>query len=198
MPLPAPVVAASTPTHLPDELWLHILTHLPAKDVWASARPLTPQLTRLCEELATSTNTMRNFTVGISFSLGAGARHRWYDIRGTLTFSFQRFSEYNARYVLFGACLAHPSACYGRAMEKWRGICGGGGGGEDGAEGLGLREEWRVQYGYEGDVKVVRLPKLIVASEADGGGVWCDWRELFDAYYGVLRGDAAAEGGQGG
>ncbi|KAK5123896.1 hypothetical protein LTR85_002092 [Meristemomyces frigidus] len=165
--------------HIPDELWLHILTYLAPKDIWSSARPINQQLTRICSDLLLTDEIMRKFTVGVSISLGAGTRHRWYDIRGTLTFSFQSFSKHNGQYALFGACLAHPSACYDRAMEKWKRMS---------ADGLGERQEWRVQHGYEGDLKYVRLPKLIVAAEQDGGGVWCDWREMFDAYFGVLEG----------
>lgn len=170
-----PAVVAA-PIHLPDELWLHIVSYLEPKDIWSSARPINQQLTRICSNLLLTDEQMRKFTIGISFSLGAGAHHRWYDIRGTLTFSYHSFSKSNPQFALFSACLAHPSACYDRAIQKWKGMSSGS---------LGEKEMWRLQHGYEGQVKVVRLPKLVVASEEDGGGVWCDWRELFDACFGA-------------
>lgn len=33
--------------------------------------------------------------------------------------------------------------------------------------------------GSEGQLKTVRMPKLIVSSK----GAWCDWRELLSAYF---------------
>lgn len=63
-------------------------------------------------------------------------------------------------------------------MERWHQIA---------AKGVGPDVEWSVQFGYQGEVKDVRLWKLVVANAGSGGdagdGVWCDWREMLDAYF---------------
>lgn len=123
----------------------------------------------------TKNGILEKFTVGLQFSLGSGAHHRWYDVRGTITFSFQSLHRHNPQYGEFGACLVHPHACFDRAMERWKRMS---------AEGLGAQNDWRVQYGYEGQLRVVKLPSLVVK---DGDGVWCDWKEMFDAYFGAAN-----------
>lgn len=110
-----------------------------------------------------------SFTVGVQFSLGSGAHHRWYDIRGSLTFSFTGLSKQDPRYGKFGACLVHPHACFGRAMQKWKEICS-----------AGKPQSWRVQRGLQGEMRTVRLLKVILD---EANEVRCDWRELLDAYF---------------
>ncbi|EMC91394.1 hypothetical protein BAUCODRAFT_326680 [Baudoinia panamericana UAMH 10762] len=156
--------------HLPDEIWLQILNYLPPLDIWRSVHLTNTQLASAAEE-AMLKRIIESFTIGLSFSLGAGSRHRWYDIRGTITFQFKEINKHNPQYVLFGSLRVHPDHAYSRAMERWKRMS---------ADGLGGRQEWRVQYGDEGPLKMVRLPKLIVA---DKEGIFCDWKELFDVYF---------------
>lgn len=63
-------------------------------------------------------------------------------------------------------------------MEQWRQIT---------PTGVVSNIEWAVQFGYQGEVKDVQLRKLVVANRESGRdageGVWCDWREMFDAYF---------------
>jgi len=160
--------------YLPDELWLRILHHVPPQDIWLGVRPINKQLAA-CAEDAVTGEPISKFTVGITLSLAAGQHHRWYDVRASITFTFKEFNERNAQYALFGNCLVHPQNCHDRTMEKWNQIT---------AKGLGDRQEWKVQHGYEGDMRTVRLPRLVVA---DGEGVWCDWKELFDAYFSTSK-----------
>lgn len=109
----------------------------------------------------------------MQFSLGTGSHHRWYDVRGNITFTFRQFNRFNDQYALFGECLVHPQGAYARAMEQWKRIC---------VNGVGERVEWKVQEGFSGEVRAVRLPKLVI--EGEGRGLYVDWREMFDAYYG--------------
>jgi len=117
-------------------------------------------------------------SIGLKTSLGAGTHHRWYDVRGTITFSFQHFNRHDLQYAFFGAPLVHPQSCTARAMEQWRQIA---------ATCVGPNIEWAVQFGYQGEVKDVQLRKLVVANGESGrdagDGIWCDWREMLDAYF---------------
>lgn len=160
-------------TFLPDELWVHILQYLSARDAWKSARLVNRQLSRIILEQLTSAKHMSRFSIDISVSLGSGSHHRWYDVRGRITFAFQHFNRHNAQYAHFGSCVVHPAGSYARAMEQWKRMCG---------TGMGERVEWRIQEGVDGEAKIVRLPKLVL--DGEGSGLYVDWRELFDAYYG--------------
>ena len=161
--------------HLPDELWLHILAYLPPADIWRTLHPLSRQLSACTEDYLVSphcSNVLSRFTVGHQFSLSSGSHHRWYDVRGTITFTFKGISKHNARYAWFGSYLVHPQRCNARAMEEWKRMS---------ERGVSGRQEWRVQFGYDGDVRLVRLPKLVLLAGEEG--VWVDWREMFDAYF---------------
>jgi hypothetical protein len=62
-------------------------------------------------------------------------------------------------------------------MEYWRRISARG-------STLSERQEWIIQYGYEGHIRRCRLPKLVVPDTCAGDeGLWCDWRELFNTYF---------------
>ncbi|RMY18358.1 hypothetical protein D0867_05381, partial [Hortaea werneckii] len=138
---------------LPDELWLLITEYLAAKDVWASVRHVNERLSRIATDQLMRADHVRRLSIGVSFSLGSGSHHRWFDIRGTITFSFQHFKEHNSRYAIFGSLLVHPQESYAVAMRKWETIC---------SKGIRAGEQWKVQEGVHGEVKVVRLQNLVV------------------------------------
>ena len=71
----------------------------------------------------------------------------------------------------------------GCSKEAWTQLCV--------LEGVGQRLVWNVQYGFDSEVKAVRLAGLSV--RADGDGMWVEWRELLDAYFECESG--AVEGG---
>lgn len=158
---------------IPDELWLLILEHLSAKDVWASARHVNERLSRIATDQLMRADHVSRLSIGVSFSLGSGSHHRWFDIRGTITFSFQHFDERDSQYAVFGSLLVHPQESYAVALRKWETIR---------THTSRAGEQWKVQEGADGEVKVVRLQNLIVVGP--GHELYVDCKELFDAYYG--------------
>ncbi|KAK3075706.1 hypothetical protein LTR53_000748 [Teratosphaeriaceae sp. CCFEE 6253] len=160
--------------HLPEEIWLQIFTYVLPSDVWSSVRLVSKQFTLYAEDTMTRPQVIGRFTTAFRFTLGGGSHHRWYDVRPSMTFSFKEFNKHNPRYALFADCRIHPPGTYVKVMEHWKRLTAN--------NGLGRRQEWRVQHGDEGEVRTVVLARLVVA---DGEGLWCDWRELFDAYYGL-------------
>ncbi|KAK3625477.1 hypothetical protein LTR56_020377 [Elasticomyces elasticus] len=159
--------------HLPNEIWLQILSNLPVSDIWLTIHPVSLQLAG-CAEDAIKDWHFSKFTIALSFSLAAGAHHRWYDVRSSITFTFKAFSTHNPRYALFGSCIVHPQRCFDRAMEEWKRVT---------ADGVRDDQEWRVQHGYRSEPRSVRLPSLGLADSAQGTAIWVDWREMLDAYW---------------
>ena len=88
-----------------------------------------------------------------------------------MTFYFLSINKHNPQYALFGACTVRPESCHQRTMEKWKQMC---------VDGVGTRQEWRVQCEDDGEVRIVNLPHLVVAGEE---GIWVDWREMFDVFF---------------
>ncbi|KAK5705605.1 hypothetical protein LTR17_021550 [Elasticomyces elasticus] len=159
--------------HLPNEIWLQILSNLPVSDIWLTIHPVSRQLAG-CAEDAIRDWHFSKFTIALSFSLAAGAHHRWYDVRSSITFTFKAFSTHNPRYALFGSCIVHPQRCFDRAMEEWKRVTG---------DGVRDDQEWRVQHGYRSEPRSVRLPSLGLADASQGTAIWVDWREMLDAYW---------------
>ncbi|KAK3677494.1 hypothetical protein LTR78_002344 [Recurvomyces mirabilis] len=156
--------------HIPDEIWLQIIDYVPAADLWNNMRLASKQLLRCVEDyVSKAPGMLEDFTIGLAFSLAAGPHHRWYDVRGTITFSFVALNKHNHDYARFARCLVHPQRMFDRGIEQWRRISSGG---------PGERQDWRLQHSID-STKLVKLRKVI----ADADGVYCDWRELFDAYY---------------
>ena len=162
--------------HLPDEIWLQIIHYVPPADLWRNMRLTSKQMLRCTEDyVSKGSGMLEEMTIGLAFSLAAGPHHRWYDVRGTITFSFVEVNKHNQDYARFGSCQVHPPRMIDRGVEQWRQISTGG---------PGERQEWRLQHGRD-STKLVKLRKLV----ADADGVYCDWRELFDAYYGQKQRD---------
>ncbi|KAK5681516.1 hypothetical protein LTS10_006048 [Elasticomyces elasticus] len=172
--------------HLPNEIWLQILSNLPVSDIWLTIHPVSRQLAG-CAEDAIRDWHFSKFTIALSFSLAAGAHHRWYDVRSSITFTFKAFSTHNPRYALFGSCIVHPQRCFDRAMEEWKRVT---------VDGVRDDQEWRVQHGYRSEPRSVRLPSLGLADSAQGTAVWVDWREMLDAYWSPEAKPAVALGQQ--
>ncbi|KAK3072530.1 hypothetical protein LTR53_006666 [Teratosphaeriaceae sp. CCFEE 6253] len=158
--------------YLPSEVWLQVFSYCSLQDIWVTLRRLNRQLAACAEDVTIQSTLLSRFTVAIRFPLeptGTDGEPREQVTLSTITFTFRELSSYNPTYALFGSCLVHPRRHYAQATQHWEWLA---------ANQLG-EQQWRVQHGYEGEVRIVRLPRLIVA---EGEGVWCDWRELFDAY----------------
>ncbi|KAK5132541.1 hypothetical protein LTR08_008858 [Meristemomyces frigidus] len=177
-PTATTTTSTATPRNppLPEELYLQILSHLPLPTLWRTIHPASPLLARLAEDTLTRTPLfLSKLTVAHALDFGA-----------TLTFCFLRFASPQEEeeeeeeqggacvHALFGACLVAPLGLYAPAVERWRELCTRG----SGVAGLA----WRVQWGYEGEVKVLWLKGARVAAE--GRGVWVEWRGLLDLYFG--------------
>lgn len=152
---------------LPDELWLQILTHLPYHVLWTTIRAVHPKLRTEAEKL-TTIHLLPTFTLALPFTLGSGSRHRWYDVRATITLSFSSIDKHNQDFALFAVTGVHPPNYTERALERWRPMC---------VQGVGAGLEWqvsseRVTYG-------IKLEKIV---SAEDGGLWCDWRELLNGW----------------
>jgi len=159
--------------YLPDELWLQIVAALRPDDLWI-LHQTSRQLQRVVEEVWQSPRgPISIFLVGPQFSLGSGSHHRWFDVRVTITFTFQSFSSGNPQYAKFGSSLVVPEGYCKPALEKWKRMC---------RRGIGDRQDWRVQCGYEGDLRVLKLPHLQLVGD-EGVGLWVDWREMFNIYF---------------
>lgn len=155
---------------LPPELWLEIFRHCEAQDLWSSLRFTNKQLKDCAEDVVCST-ILKSFTIAQSFSLGAGTRHRWYDVRGSVILAFSGLSKHNSQYALFDDISFHPEPCHQRVWEKWNQICGAG---------VGEDLEWRITLDGA-ETRRVKMPKLVISAEH---GAWCDWREMLDGYFG--------------
>lgn len=149
---------------------MDILQYVEAQSLW-QCRNVSKQLRECAEDRTLISEALKHFTVGVQFSLGSGHRHHWYDIRGTVTFSFAHLNKLNPQYALFNAPLVHPSSYFERAMDRWKPMC---------ARGVGESQEWRVQYGFEDEVRILKLPKTVMGGDE---GIWVDWREMMNAYY---------------
>ena len=171
--------------HLPPELWLHILTHLPLTTLWTTLRPVHPIFKSEIESHFLRTH-LPDFTLFKTFSLASGTRHRWYDVRATVTLGYSGVVEQERKgereWVLFEVKGFTPPNYGERAGEKWRGLCAGGG--------LGRGMEWQVEF--EGNVAGVRL-ESVLPDEGQEGRVWVDWREVVGRW--MRRQEARASGG---
>ncbi|EME39259.1 hypothetical protein DOTSEDRAFT_38479 [Dothistroma septosporum NZE10] len=164
---------------LPTEIWLSILQHLSPQDLYLNTLNVNKRL-RSCSDDILSNESLRNFTVSMSFGLGASTRARWYDIRGSVTMSFTSVSKRNPQYALFEKISVLPDTCHRRVQDTWNRIC---------VAGVGSDVLWRVQLHRNAsdesattgsDVRAVKLPSLVVSEDH---GVWCDWRELMGVYF---------------
>ena len=162
---------------LPDELRLQILSYLAPRDLWHSVRHINTQYQKYTDEIATKQH-IPEFTVSLTFTLGGGSSHRWYDVHGTIHTSFHSINKLNPQYALFEVTEVLPKASRERVMAKWKQMC---------ASGFGPEQEWRVKFGVDG--LLVKLPNLVVSGS---DRVWCDWREMLDGY--IRRWPEAWEG----
>ncbi|TKA47377.1 hypothetical protein B0A55_13284 [Friedmanniomyces simplex] len=154
--------------HFPDEIWLNILEYLSPSDVWTSLHRASKQLQRCAEDILTR-EPLTKFTVGLGFVTS------WHRHPGTIAFTFKDLNKHNPEYACFASCIVYPQHYYDCAMQIWSHHLAQGFP-EDNTRG------WRVQHGYEGRVVFMALPNLAVV---DGEpGVWVNWRELFNAYWG--------------
>lgn len=161
--------APSQLPYLPDELWLEILTQIPWSTLWFTLRAVHPKFRTEIEKQAITT-LLPKFTVALTYTLGSGVRHRWYDVRATITLSFVSMNKHNPGFALFRLSTVHPPNFHDRALEKWRGMC---------ARDLcpaGL--DW--QLSCEGATRKANLEKVVAAEEA---ALWCDWKEVLDRWF---------------
>ena len=157
---------ASPLLHLPDEIWLEILGHLDYLTLWQT-RAISTKLRTESERLAVAT-LLPNISMALTYTLSSGTRHRWYDVRATITFAFSSVNKHNLDFALFGIARIHPTNFHDRALKKWLPMC---------SRGLSPALEWQVSdsattYG-------MRLSKVVGAQD---GALWCDWRELITAW----------------
>lgn len=165
--MPASTLAAeqSPLPYLPDEIWLRVLAHLNWPSLW-QMRTVHPKLRVEAEKLATS-NLLPIISLAVTYTLGSGTRHRWYDVRATLSFSFESINKHNPHFALFKVATVHPPNFSDRALEKWRPMC---------ARGLDPALEWQINL--DRDVYITTLNKLVATED---GSLWCDWRDLLTA-----------------
>jgi len=158
--------------HLPLELLIHILSHADSQTLWRSIR-LTNHTLRQEAETFFLQHHLPNFSLSRMYTLGSGSRHRWYDIRATVKLTFKSINKLNPQYALFGIKKLQPENYHERALEKWRTIC---------AAGLSPGPRWTVRF--EAVSHLLRLANLVAA---EGGEVWCDWRELANVFFHELE-----------
>ncbi|CAK4015050.1 hypothetical protein AC579_8319 [Lecanosticta acicola] len=155
---------------LPSELWLEIFHYCSARDLWLSLRK-TNGLLEACAEDIICKDILHEFTISYTFSLGAGTRPRWYDVKPSIILCFSGLSKYNSQYALFDKIAFRPEPYHQRAWEKWNQICCG--------ESVGEDWEWKVAWNGE-DVRRMKMPRLMISRDH---GAWCDWREMLDGYF---------------
>ena len=154
---------------LPEELILEICRYVDPRTLWLSIYNANQQF-RSCAEDIVKQELMPRFTVSLTYTLGNGSRHRWYDVRGTVTLGFKHMSPRNPQYALFEVLSSGPDGYRGHVLEKWYRMC---------SSGFGAEQEWRVQLD-DREKRIVRLPKLIISNNC---GVWCDWQEMMNVYF---------------
>lgn len=166
--LPAEDTTGQQTPHLPDELLIQILTHLPNTALWHTIRHLNRTLRAEAEKLLLTT-FFPTLSLSLTYTLGSGTSHRWYDVRATISLSFTSTNRHNPDFALFEVSAVHPPNYYERALEKWRPMC---------ARGLGAGLDWMVSC--EGVTHRVCLAKLVLGED---GSVWCDWQELVGKWF---------------
>lgn len=152
--------------HLPDELWLEVLAHLDWLTLWQT-RAVHPKFRVEAERIAIA-SVLPNLSLSTTYTLGSGTRHRWYDVRATITLSFAAMNTHNPEFALYQLAQVHPTSFHDRALEKWRPMC---------SRGLDAALDWQISDPQS--TCTGRLGKLVAA---DDGGIWCDWRELMLAW----------------
>ena len=106
---------------LPEELILQVLYYTQPRTLWTSARLASRQLQHCAEDVLRS-STLPLISLSLTFSLGGGAHHRWYDIRATLNFCFSRpdqQQQQQRKIATFKLSHVLPSQCHTQALEKW-------------------------------------------------------------------------------
>lgn len=107
-------------------------------------------------------------SMAVTFTLGSGTRHRWYDVRATMNFSFKSMNKHNPDFALFEVAHVQPENFRDRALEKWRSMS---------ARGLDPAFDPLISDGDNS--YTIRLKTLV---PADGAALWCDWSELLTAW----------------
>ena len=157
---------------LPNELWLEIFCYLDRSDLWTVIHNVNRQFRACAEDIATK-ELLQDFTISLTYTLGSGSHHRWYDISGTITLGFKHINRVNPQYALFEVTGTHPESCYSRTVEKWKRMC---------ASGFGPEQAWPLKLG--GNPRLVKMPNLVLAAD---DGLWCDWREMLNGYFNNSR-----------
>nr|POE63437.1 hypothetical protein CFP56_04340 [Quercus suber] len=155
--------------HLPNEIWIQVLHHLSLQDLWLNTRLLNRQW-RVYVEIHSLQDLVPGFLVGVSLSLGSGAHHRWYDIRATLRFSYMGISDEHPLCAKFGMCSVQPKHQTSRSLKVWQKMC---------QAGLSRKQEWRLQYGDEGELRKTRLPDVTLGED---NTLYIGWKKLLTAY----------------
>lgn len=157
---------------LPDELILHILTYTPPHILWTSARLASKQLQRCAEDVLRS-DVLPFISLSLTFSLGGGPHHRWYDVRATLAFCF---SHLNPEEAIATFKLSHvlPSQCHAQALEKWSRLRA-----DNSTDGLSA---WRAEL--DGRTYSVSLqPVRVCRQGADEVSINIVWKALLSRYF---------------
>ncbi|USW57706.1 Putative F-box domain-containing protein [Septoria linicola] len=121
--------------NLPEELLLHIFTFVEPQELWLSIRGVSKLFSRIIESHL-KTSAAPYFVIGVNYTLGAGAHHRWYDVRASVFLSYNSIDRENDDLAFFDKMTVHPEPYYDRAIKKWKEIA---------ATGTDPETMWRVQ-----------------------------------------------------
>lgn len=156
---------------LPNEVLLQTFHHTPPCTLWTSVRPCSKQL-RSCAEDTLRTEVLPRVCINLTFSLGGGSRHRWYDLRATIIFNFSHLDKHNPGRATFKLDHVLPDRCGAQALEKW----------------MHLREEssgnvdiWRVEL--NGAVCSMPLQQVRIEHQDGQVEISFDWRAMFQRYF---------------
>ena len=154
---------------LPDELILHILIHTPPHTLGTSARLASRQLQRCAEDVLRS-EILPHISLSLTFSLGGGPHHRWYDVRATLFFCPSHLDP-DKTTAMFKLSHVLPPQCRTQALEKWSRLR------SDNATGT-----WRAAL--HGRTYVVPLQPLGVCHQEEGEvSIDIDWEAMLGSYF---------------
>lgn len=159
-------------TSLPNELILHVLQYSPPHTLWTSARLASKQL-RLCTEDVLRSNILPQISLSLTFSLGGGPHHRWYDVRATLAFCFSHLTSDKAT-ATFKLSHVLPSQCHTQALDKWYRLRA-----DNATHSLSA---WRAEL--DGRTYSVPLQLVQVCHEQDGEvSIDINWKAMLSRYF---------------
>jgi len=178
---------ATTPV-LPEELILQILSYTHPHALWTSIRPTSRHFQHCAEDIL-RTQILPAISLSLTFSLGGGAHHRWYDVRATLAFCLANNIP-NGDVATFKLSRVLPPQCYSQALDKWSRLCA------DNATASSL-SAWRVEL--NGRNCSMPLHPLQIYHEADDTvSIDVNWMRMLSRYFWKTEQEAlrlhAAEG----